>query len=367
MDCKYQQLAELLEHGITGGEYPAGAFLPGERALCDRFQLSRVTVRNSLGLLVKKHLVSPVAGRGYQVLGKRPLSNRVRTRLAGGVFPGAPQVNSEYMHVPYRLSHAIGRTLEGDDYSLVIADSSDDLLRERECVQRLLRRGVEGLVAMPSFSGGPWGSTANEAGNYAWYRELYRNGLPVVLMDRQLTGEGVPGVYNDDVAGGAMQAEYMLGRGFRQIIFFECALDRLSSMRCSGYYRAMLAAGLVPRQVTPSEFRISGEWLTPGPRHEAELEAVMPYIQCDTALICSNFLVPALEKRFPGNRHGSHRVEWICYDYRAGWGNVPCRPYPCVVRPTAEIGERAARKLLRLLDGDDSAATAELLFPQITF
>ena len=44
----FQQLAEELRQAIRTGEYPPGSQLPTEHQLCDRYQVSRVTVRKAL-------------------------------------------------------------------------------------------------------------------------------------------------------------------------------------------------------------------------------------------------------------------------------------------------------------------------------
>ena len=44
----FQQLAEELRQAIHTGEYPPGSQLPTEHQLCDRYQVSRVTVRKAL-------------------------------------------------------------------------------------------------------------------------------------------------------------------------------------------------------------------------------------------------------------------------------------------------------------------------------
>ena len=44
----FQQLAETLRAAIDAGEYPPGSRLPTENELCERYSVSRVTVRKAL-------------------------------------------------------------------------------------------------------------------------------------------------------------------------------------------------------------------------------------------------------------------------------------------------------------------------------
>ncbi len=363
---KYRELAEYLEGGIREGAFAPESFLPGERALCERFNLSRVTVRNGLNLLTEKHLIQPVPGRGYRVASHRRFTARPKTRLIGGVFAG-PCLTDNLSLVPHQLSLGISDELEERDYSLVVANSADDLLRERQRIKAMLNRGASGLLVMPAFAGGVWGSQPEDAGNYEWFKGLRAEGLPVVLLDRQLAGSGVPGVYNDDIAGGDAQAQHMIDRGFRRVIYFDFLQARLGHLRTTGYRRAMERNNLKPELIPPLDSVPGLSWNTDPELHRRALDRLLPLLDGDAAIICSPFLAPALERHFPEHRLRGMRVEWICYDFPAALIAGARMPYPCMARPIRRIGDAGVLKLLRLLDGDETAATEEFLPPDIVW
>jgi len=60
-------LAEELAHQIIGGTSPAGAVLPAEPVLGDRFGFSRTVIREALKLLEERGLVRVEQGRGTTV------------------------------------------------------------------------------------------------------------------------------------------------------------------------------------------------------------------------------------------------------------------------------------------------------------
>ena len=60
----YFQLAELLEQEIISGRWEAGTRLPSEPELCDRYGLSRTTVRQALGRLEQRGLIDRLKGQG---------------------------------------------------------------------------------------------------------------------------------------------------------------------------------------------------------------------------------------------------------------------------------------------------------------
>lgn len=63
----YQTVAEQLTTDIEGGRYPVGSMLPTEAELCERFSVSRQTVREATRLLLQLGLVSRHQGIGTRV------------------------------------------------------------------------------------------------------------------------------------------------------------------------------------------------------------------------------------------------------------------------------------------------------------
>ena len=70
-------LSDLVRDGlrsaIGSGEFPAGSWLPNESQLCDRFAVSRVTVREAVRVLVEEGYVVRVHGVGTRVAPRPPL------------------------------------------------------------------------------------------------------------------------------------------------------------------------------------------------------------------------------------------------------------------------------------------------------
>lgn len=60
----YHQLYEILRNGINQGRWQPGDLLPPESELIDRYQVSRITVRQALDALVNEGLIYRQRGRG---------------------------------------------------------------------------------------------------------------------------------------------------------------------------------------------------------------------------------------------------------------------------------------------------------------
>lgn len=64
----YMQVASILKDEIVNGIHPVGSLLPTEDSLCERFSVSRYTVREALRLLRDDNLVSSRRGAGTIVV-----------------------------------------------------------------------------------------------------------------------------------------------------------------------------------------------------------------------------------------------------------------------------------------------------------
>jgi DNA-binding GntR family transcriptional regulator len=76
-DPLYLQVVRALKDEIVSGVYPIGSQLPTEEELCDRFSVSRYTVREALRRLREDSLVSSRQGAGTTVVPPRPADSFV--------------------------------------------------------------------------------------------------------------------------------------------------------------------------------------------------------------------------------------------------------------------------------------------------
>lgn len=77
----YVQIAEAIEQKIRDGRHPPSTRLPSEQALMEEYGVSRVTVRQAVGVLSRKGLVEKKQGKGSFVTG--PMLQHGIDRLMG--------------------------------------------------------------------------------------------------------------------------------------------------------------------------------------------------------------------------------------------------------------------------------------------
>ena len=122
-DHRYLQVARTLRKEIVDGVYPVGSQLPTEQELCERFEVSRYTVREALRRLRDDNLVA-----------SRP--------RAGTLVVPRPEANSyaqDVMSINDLLAFASGAQLTIESNAMVVVD---DHLAERTG----LKAGTEWLA-----------------------------------------------------------------------------------------------------------------------------------------------------------------------------------------------------------------------------
>jgi GntR family transcriptional regulator len=105
-DPLYLQVVHALKEEIVSGVYPVGSRLPSEEELCERFSVSRYTVREALRRLREDHLVTSRQGAGTVVVPPRPSDSYVH----------------EVMSINDLVAYATGVRLSIDAIDMVVAD-----------------------------------------------------------------------------------------------------------------------------------------------------------------------------------------------------------------------------------------------------
>ncbi|MGR6923691.1 GntR family transcriptional regulator [[Actinomadura] parvosata] len=183
---KYFQLREILLDLIDSDEFGIGAAIPSERELCQRFGLSRMTVRQAVDHLVSEGRLHRVPGKGTFVA--RPkielalqLTSFTDDMRARGMIPGSRDLDRRIVRASAHLAKELGippgeevhfierlRTADGEPLSIERAhipvklapDLSDHDLSDRSLYELLERRyglvmdagelTIDGGIADPS-------------------------------------------------------------------------------------------------------------------------------------------------------------------------------------------------------------------------
>lgn len=193
------------------------------------------------------------------------------TRLLGVILPAVT-------HPVYaRVLLALEERAQETGYDLLCAHTLNLAEREERSIRRMLSRRVEGLFLSP---------VHRLPGEERVYEELAASGTPVVVL-----GQPPPGcsrfhsAAGDDVEGAYAGTRHLLELGHRRIAFLAGPVTApWARERLEGYRRALLEAGIVPKD---RWVFASGTTIEDGVQAARQLLAEAPEV---TAVLASNDL-----------------------------------------------------------------------------
>jgi LacI family transcriptional regulator len=101
--------------------------------------------------------------------------------------------------------NAIDKTALAHGYSIILAQTENDPLRELQLVRTLLEHRVVGFIMVPSYEPDPA------------LARLVGTGAPVVLLNRPIPGVELDFLGSDACAGARLAVEHLIGHGRRRI------------------------------------------------------------------------------------------------------------------------------------------------------
>jgi LacI family transcriptional regulator len=132
----------------------------------------------------------------------------------------------------------IAETLGTEGYATIVVDVGPDRSRQQELVDRLIARGVDGLVL------------ATVALNDAVVGHCIAASIPVVLVNRTDAGRRLPAVVTDDEAGMRLAVEHLTTLGHRRIGHIAGPQHvSTGARRRAGFKQAAARAGLPARSI----------------------------------------------------------------------------------------------------------------------
>ena len=258
----YQAIFDHYRKRIESGMLLPGDPLPSEAQMAQLYGVSNITARRALNELKRQGLAVRERGRGSFVAnpsaGKPSSEQMDRVML---IFPKDSHYTkaAEFIATLYTL-------LERRGYYLGVHFSDDSEAREGELLRQALAEQVKGILLYP----------VSSLGNVPALLLIREMRLPLVLIDRAHLVQGFPVAVSDNVSGGRMLADYLLSRGYEQILFVtNRPLSSATSLRdrYHGYVMALLHSGRSVRDTSPAPAEERGADGHPGAPEPAGLSA----------------------------------------------------------------------------------------------
>ncbi len=232
--------------------------------------------------------------------------------------------------------HGIEDALHNVGYSLFLAASHRDPVREREIMQAMGERRVEGvLINSTLISPEQW-------------HQLDRFGVPSVLINNQSMDEpDTYAVYHDDAYGSCQIAQHLLRLGHRRIAYLGNERGgRPNVTRQQGYEGALQEAN-VPIHHDYIAYGHSG---TPEGGGDG-MQEFLALVQLPTAIICYNDMmaVGAIQACQQAGLRVPEDVSITGFD-NVNLASYITPPLTTFHQPKYALGQEAARMMLRVLN-----------------
>ena len=227
MAPKYQSIANSLRREIESGQYSSKQRLPTEQLLCQRFQISRQTVRRALSMLEEEGLIVRRQGSGSKVREREEAAPPmqctiavVTTYISDYIFPG--------------LLRGMESVLTANSSAPLLFATQNQISTERKTLQTLLTmRELDGVLVEGS-------KTALPNPNLDLYQKLMDRGVQLVFFNGTYPElSAAPSVLADNWGGGKMLVEHLHQRGHQNIAGIFKSDDIQGPQRYSGYIQAL--------------------------------------------------------------------------------------------------------------------------------
>jgi LacI family transcriptional regulator len=233
---KYLLVSQELESRIQAGDWSNGK-MPTVREIAERNDVSIVTASRALQVLRDKGLIRTVERSGCYLAPSTPSRWALCLHITPGPFQ---QASTSVIWTGFEAVARKGKAAFVTD-AFELGDDAIEKELQRQA-QAAAAAGLGGVFLLPSRL-----SEATMRLDERLLRACRANGLPVVLIERNLRGVDRPLehdlVVSDDVEGGRLCTRHLLAGGRRRIAFVVGSSTSSHHDRLAGYLHALHAAG----------------------------------------------------------------------------------------------------------------------------
>jgi LacI family transcriptional regulator len=246
-----------------------------------------------------------------------------------------------------RATKAIVDAAKARGYQVLITNTDEDIAAERQAIETLIDKQVDGLIVVPS-----------TAAVHDHLATIQKGGKPLVLIDRRVEGIIATSITTDDFSGADAAVRHAYAMGHRRFGFLVAAAgnyghskDRpailISSVedRVNGFMSTCADLGIKPKQQ-------SWMFCEDNPRDpEAAVAKLLDQPKTPSVIIASNNDMALALLKTAGNRKMAigRDISLITFD-DSQWAEAMAPGLTVVARPVEDVGSIAVEKLLAEID-----------------
>ena len=232
----YYQIKNDIFKDIERGKYLAGEKLPAERALADKYGVTRMTIRQAIKFLVNQDYLVVRHGSGTYVSSRKSHAVQGENKVIGVLVPDIQR------GIMIDLLRGIEDEAINAGYNTIICNTDNLLDKANVYVNQLLANGVKGAIYVPLQdieNGG-----RKEEVNREIFQKFADNNTPVVFVDHECKTISADLVVSDNFSGGYELAKHLLKLGHRRIAIVYDFEETTVIDRISGYKKALRDHGI---------------------------------------------------------------------------------------------------------------------------
>ena len=332
---KYVELVNWVKEKVKTKELKPGDKLYSENELSSMFSMSRQTVRHGISKLEQEGIVKRIQGSGTYICEKEA-ANKPRT------FNIAVVTTYVDRYIFPNVIKEMEKVISKAGYFTQIAFTNNTLERESSILQTFLNNNiVDGIIVEPTKSGIP-------NPNIELYHEITDRKIPIVFINSYYPNLDLPHVAMDDTKAGRLAVDYLIEAGHTNIAGIFKADDRQGHFRYSGYVQGLLDAGLKIHDDNIA-------WIdTEDTNHMEDSEKrILKRLEGCSGCVCYNDEVAVsivkICKKYNINIPGQLSIVSIDDSDMAGRCEIPLTS---VAYPITELGEKAAKNLIHLIEDE---------------
>lgn len=218
---------QKIKEWITDEKVSPGEKIYSENELVKMFEVSRHTVRQAVGDLVHEGWLTREQGAGTFVSQRQNKTERpvptgknigvITTYITDYIFPS--------------IIKGIESYLTDHGYSLTFACTDNNPEKERQCLESMLNRSIDGLIVEPTRSSG-------YNPNLHYYLQMEQNNIPYLMINQYYPQLNPPHLILNDEKGGFIATEHLIKLGHQKVIGLFKSDDIQGLNRMQGFIRA---------------------------------------------------------------------------------------------------------------------------------
>jgi LacI family transcriptional regulator len=301
------------------------------------------TVSRVLSGKSKQYRISPKTEQKILQLARElhfapnPLAASLRTRRTLTIGLVIPDISNPFFA---GIAPFVQRECRKLGYSVLLASTEENAELEIESVSILSKRSIDGLIIAPVGQ------------SFDHLKQLYQDGLPMVLIDRYFPESNIPYVTSDNYQGGRDAAEFMIENGHKLIACIQGSPFTLpNNERVRGYREALTDAGI----------EVNEEWIVGDSYGEEngyfETRLLLKESKRPTALFALSNLISlgALRAICEEHLRVPEDISIISFDEQP-YSNLLATPMTTVSQQIHEMGKIAMQMLYRQIRAGKGSA-----------